>query len=196
MLVAQAKGSSERFLCSTIPDAKIDEIAAKIKQQTQNIILIGMPGCGKTTTGMALAKKTNRNFADTDDIIAKTAGKSAAEIITDDGEDAFRKQETQTLKELCKKSGQIIATGGGVVTRSENLDIMRQNGKIIYLKRALDELSTKGRPLSQQEGVEKLAAKRLPKYMKWSDCTIEACGVEKTVENIRKESFDEKNTGN
>jgi len=169
MLVAQAKGSAERFLCSRIHDDKIELVADNIKKQTQNIILIGMPGCGKTTTGMKIAKDLSREFADTDDLIVKFAGKSIEDIFSYDGEDIFRKLETEALKTLCKRSSLVIATGGGVVTRPENLNIMRQNGKIIYIKRNLDELPTEGRPLSKKEGTKKIAAERLPLYEKWCD---------------------------
>jgi len=169
MLVAQAKGSAERFLRSHIHDDKVEIVAKDIEQLTRNIILIGMPGCGKTTTGIKIAKELSREFTDTDDLIIKTAGKSIEDIITQNGEEAFRKLETEALKELCKRSSLVIATGGGVVTRPENLNIMKQNGKIVYIKRNLDELPTEGRPLSKKEGIKKIAAKRLPLYEKWCD---------------------------
>ncbi|MCL2819260.1 MAG: AAA family ATPase [Oscillospiraceae bacterium] len=188
MLVAQAKRSAEHFLRSDIHDAKIEELTAKINEQTQNIILIGMPGCGKSTTGKLLAKKMNKKFADTDSIIEEKTGKTAAEIITKDGEEAFRKLETEALKELCKQSSIIIATGGGAVTRPENLNIMRQNGKIVYLEREISQLPTAGRPLSEKDGLENLAAKRIPLYEKWSDITIESITPEKAAKEIIKQA--------
>ena len=173
MLVAQAKGSAERFSGSDIPDDEIEKVATKIEKNTRNIILIGMPGSGKSTTGKALAKKMNRKFADTDDLIEEKEGKAAGKIITELGEEAFRKLETEALETLCKQSSLVIATGGGVVTKPENLNIMRQNGIIVFLERDINKLTTEGRPLSQQEGLKKLATERLPLYKNWSDFTYE-----------------------
>jgi len=184
MLVAQAKRSSEHFLGSKLPDTAIEEIAAKIDRKTKNIILIGMPGCGKTTTGAALAEKMNRKFIDTDDIIKKTTGKQVPVIIKKDGEKAFRRLETEALNEVCKQSNLVIATGGGAVTRPENLNIMRQNGRIVYLKRDIKELATKDRPLSESKGIEKLAAERLPLYEKWCDYKVNVGTFNNTVDEI------------
>jgi len=172
MLVAQAKRSAELFTRSNIPDDAIEKVSKHIENQTQNIILIGMPGCGKTTTGKELAKNLGRTFADIDEIITERTGKTPADIITKDGEKLFRIIETDILAETCKKSSRIIATGGGVVTKSQNKDIMRQNGILVYLERNLNELPTSDRPLSQQKGLKALAAERIPLYENWCDLKI------------------------
>ena len=184
MLVAQAKKAAECFTGAAIDDEKIEAISAKIARQTQNIVLIGMPGCGKTSIGQALAKKTGREFADTDAWVAGAGKKSIPAIFSEDGEEAFRRLETDALKTLCKQSGFVIATGGGIVTRPENKKIIRQNGVVVYLDRDLSELPVSGRPLSAREGVAALAAVRLPLYEQWSDCKIAVCGIEQTAEEI------------
>ena len=138
----------------------------------QNIALIGMPGCGKSTAGLALARMTGRPFVDIDERIEAEAGKSITEIFAADGEEAFRLLETRLLAEEAGRTSIVIATGGGVVTRQENLELLRQNSFVVYLKRDLAELITEGRPLSRERGVQTLAAQRLPLYEAWSDCTV------------------------
>jgi shikimate dehydrogenase len=186
MLVAQAKNSAELFMNMKIPDDVIDRITAKIECQYRNIVLIGMPGCGKTSIGTFLAKKTGREFIDIDEYIARTAGKPVPNIIIEDGEDAFRAKESQALKTLCKESGLVIATGGGVVTRHENHRIIRQNGIVVFLDRDIAQLPVTGRPLSQRDGVESLAAVRLSLYKQWSDHIVNVHGIEETSADIEK----------
>ena len=189
MLTAQAKKSAESFTGSAIPDDITEAIAAKISRLTQNIALIGMPGCGKTSVGSALAKKLGRKFADADDLVAEAAGKPIPAIFAEDGEDVFRRLETDALQALCKQSGLIIATGGGVVTRPENRRVIRQNGVIVFLDRELSQLSVSGRPLSLREGVDALAAARLPLDVQWSEYTVPVRGVEQTAADICEKIF-------
>ena len=184
MLVAQAKKSAELFARASIPDGRIEDIAQKIACMTQNIILIGMPGCGKSSIGAELADRMEREFADTDDLVVKAAGKSIPEIFSDNGEDAFRDLEQEALTEICKRSGVVVSTGGGIIKRKENLDTIRQNGVVIFLDRDIADLPTSGRPLSQSEGVAELAKARLPVYLQWADTFVTVCGVEETAEEI------------
>ncbi len=184
MLVAQAKKAAEFFTGSEISDDKIDEIKKIIEFRTKNIVLVGMPGCGKTTVGKILASITGKEFTDSDDEITKL-GKSPAEIIQTEGEAAFRKVESDILSELCKKSGLVIATGGGCVTVEKNHDILRQNGYVVFIERELKNLATEGRPLSTD--VEKLWQVREPLYRKASDVSIKSEEIpEKTAEEILK----------
>lgn len=153
----------------------------------KNIALIGMPGCGKSTVGGSLAQAMKRPLVDIDGMIEAAAGKSIPEIFAEDGEGAFRQMETHILGEEAAKSGIIIATGGGIVTRTENLDLLRQNSVIVYLKRGLKELATNGRPLSGSVGVETLAKQRLPLYEAWSDFSVQAeADPRQTAERIMK----------
>jgi len=186
MLAAQAKRAAELFTGLSIPDDKIESITLKITGLTRNIILIGMPGCGKSTIGAILAEKTGREFADTDEWVEKRAGKSIPMIFAEDGEEAFRKLENEALEELCKQSGYVIATGGGIVKNEKNWNIIRQNGIVVFINRDLADLPVSGRPLSEKEGITALAEARLPVYTRWSDFKVKAVNAEETAEEIRK----------
>ncbi|MDR2597413.1 MAG: AAA family ATPase [Treponema sp.] len=173
MLVAQAEKASRLFLDVPARPELVNKIHKLILKRTQNIALIGMPGCGKSTVGRLLAQKTGRPFIDIDGQIEAAAGKSIPQIFSEDGEETFRQLETRVLAEEAKKSGTVLATGGGGVTRPENFDLLRQNSLIVYLKRELTELITDGRPLSQNVGIQALANKRLPLYEAWSDFAVQ-----------------------
>ena len=187
MLVAQAKRASELFMGEDLPDGCIDEIVASISRETGNIILIGMPGCGKSTLGRKLAEALNRPFVDTDALIEEAAGRPIPEIFATDGEEVFRAYETDAVKRAGMMSGAVIATGGGVVTRERNYAPLSQNGSIVFIKRDLSKLPTKGRPLSQAHPLEEMYAQRLPMYKAFAD--LEADNnreVEDTVKTILK----------
>lgn len=180
MLVAQAKLAHLLFFGKAVsdeisvacPDADIDTITDAIEVETKNVLLIGMPSCGKSTVGRILAEQTGRPLVDTDALIVERAGKSIPEIFAEEGEEAFRAIETAVAADLCKGSGQIIATGGGIVTRTRNHDLIRQNSIVIFINRPLEQLSTDGRPLSQQNRLSDLLAARLPLYRGLCDYEI------------------------
>ncbi len=172
MLVAQAKESAEWFCRKKVPDAEIFRIYKTLEMQMQNIVLIGMPGCGKSTVGALLAACTGREFVDADAEIIKTAGMSIPEIFSSFGEAGFRKIETEVLEAIGKRSGLVIATGGGCVTREENYAPLHQNGRIIYIERDLSKLPTAGRPLSQAGNLEEMFGHRQPLYECFADFTV------------------------
>ena len=172
MLVAQAKESAEWFLNKKISDQIVEQIYNRLRLQMENLILIGMPGSGKTTVGQLLAKKTGKKFIDSDAEIVLKAGMSIPEIFDRYGEEAFRQLETQVLAELGMQSGLVIATGGGCVTRSENYNHLHQNGQIIWLKRPLESLPTDGRPLSMKFRLDEMYHIREPLYTRFSDKII------------------------
>lgn len=173
MLVAQAKESAQIFTNQQIHQEKIGQIHRTLKGQMENIILIGMPGCGKTTVGKHLAQITKRQFVDADKEIEALAGKSIPEIFAQDGEDAFRTYETQVLADLGKQSGLIIATGGGCVTRQENYNHLHRNGTIFWLQRDISALPTDGRPLSASGKLEDMYRIRKPLYEAFSDYIVQ-----------------------
>ena len=177
MLVAQAKEAAEWFTGKPIADSKIDDIYALLQKQMQNIILIGMPGSGKSTVGRIIADKCCKEFVDADTLIAEKAGCPIPEIFASQGESGFRVLETQVLAEIGKKSGQVIATGGGCVTREENYPLLHQNGKIFMLERELCKLPTDGRPLSQTTALEEMYRVRKPLYERFADHTINSNGT-------------------
>ena len=172
MLVAQAKEAAEWFTGTSISDDVIEPILHTLENQMQNIILIGMPGCGKTTIGKLLAESTGKAFVDSDEQIVALAGKSIPEIFADDGEAVFRDWETTALAQLSKQSGLVIATGGGCVTRECNYGLLHQNGRIFWLQRDLNLLPVDGRPLSQANKLEVLYKIRKPMYEAFADHTV------------------------
>ena len=176
MLVAQALYASELFQGRELDDALVGAIEAELFAQTQNVVLIGMPGAGKTSCGRALARLLGRPFVDVDEAIATRCGRGAAQIIREDGEEAFRAVETEVTGDYGARSGLVIACGGGVVTRPENRDLLRQNGRIVFLDRPVSELSSDGRPVSQTKGIERVAAERMGLYRAWADVTLPCTG--------------------
>ncbi len=171
MLVAQAKYAAELFTNSQIADNKIEEIYQRLRRNKLNLALIGMPGSGKTTVGRLLAAKMRRPFIDCDQQIAQSQGCAIADIFSRQGEAAFRRLETAALAEVAKEGGQVIATGGGVVTQPNNLRLLRQNSLLIWLDRPLARLQIgKGRPLSPNtQANARLYQQRAPLYQAWAD---------------------------
>ena len=173
MLVAQAKEAAEWFSGKTIPDECIPTIQAKLERDMGNIVLIGMPGCGISTIGQILSAKTSRPLVDTDAAIVERAGKSIPEIFAQDGEEVFRELETSVLEDLGKRSGLIIATGGGCVTKARNYPLLHQNGRIFWIQRDLNVLATDGRPLSQTNSLEQMYQTRAPLYAAFADFCVD-----------------------
>lgn len=187
MLVAQAKRACEIFLDKKINDSEIDRITDIIAAETGNIVLIGMPGCGKTSLGELLSEKLEREIIDTDALIVEKAGMTIPEIFAKFGESYFRALEHACVCEAGKQKGKIIATGGGVVTREKNYAPLHQNGKIFYINRNIDELPTDGRPISQTTNLRELYDRRLPLYRAFSDAEVDNNRpLEETADEIIK----------
>lgn len=185
MLVAQAKVASERFQGKELPDSLVAQIIRRLERETHNILLIGMPGCGKTTIGQALAQKLGRPLADVDEKIVAEAGCSIPEIFAKEGEEGFRVREHRALAEIAKQSGLIISAGGGIVTRPENRDPMEENSVVVWLRRDIHKLPTDGRPVSQSVPLEELYRRRAPLYEAAAQVTVDNNGtVEETVNEI------------
>ena len=156
-----------------------------LRQETANIILIGMPGSGKTSVGQVLASLTGREAVDIDQRIVERAGCSIPEIFARDGEDTFRALEREETAKAGMLSGKILLTGGGVVKDLRNYDPLHQNGRIYPLWRDLDLLPTDGRPLSQTTDLYSMWEARAPMYARFRDVLVDNMGsVEDTAQMI------------
>lgn len=176
MLVYQAARACEIFTGEKVPESTVENIISSLSDRMENIVLVGMPGCGKTTLGRALARRLGREFFDADEELASAVGLGIPEIFAKGGEELFRKLETEALAKLGKRSGCVIATGGGCVTRQENYDLLHQNGRIIWIRRELEALAVEGRPLSQANSAALLYEQRREKYAAFADAEIENNG--------------------
>ena len=197
MLVAQAFFAAELFLDEQLDESLIEKIYFKIKSDMENIALVGMPSCGKTTMARLLSEKLNRDYFDTDKLIQEREGK-IPEIFENKGEKYFRDFETKVLEELSKKTGIIIATGGGTPLREINRDLLLQNSLVIYLDRDIKNLETEGRPLSKNlETLEKMYGERNKIYQEISHIKIKVIeDEEKTLEKILEEIKNYENFSN
>ncbi len=185
MLVRQAVAAEEHFFSRTIPDSENERILGKLRQEMTNIVLIGMPGSGKSSVGARLAELTGREAVDLDALIAAKAGMSIPEIFAGQGEAAFRALEREVTAEAGKLSGKILLTGGGVVKNQRNYAPLRQNGRIYHLLRDLDLLPTEGRPLSQTTKLTAMWEERRPMYERFRDTVIDNNGaMEDTAQTI------------
>ena len=172
MLVAQAAKAFEYFTGDTYENGCIEKITDKITKDTLNIILVGMPGSGKTTVGSLISKMLGREFIDTDVEFEKSNGLSPAECINTMGEKKFRELECDIIRNVGKRSGIVIATGGGVVTQACNYAPLHQNGKIFFIERDLKNLSRDGRPLSMKISAEDMYLSRINSYRRFADFVI------------------------
>lgn len=185
MLVAQAARSAELFTGEAISEARIEETLCKLSGDAESVILIGMPGCGKTTVGALLARRLCKPFVDLDAEIAAQTGKTPETWLRTVGEAAFRAAETAVLRRITLRGGVVLACGGGVVTRPENENLLRRNGRVVWLQRKLCKLETRGRPLSENGALSSLFAQREPLYARFSDLAVSNDGApEETVKTI------------
>ena len=174
MLVGQAREAAELFTGRAIPESETARIHRLLRSEALNLVLVGMPGSGKSRIGRALAAHMGRPFVDLDGEIERRAGKTIPEIFAQSGEAAFRALEAEAVADVCKEKGQVIATGGGAVLRADNVRAMRQNGRVLLLERRLDALSMEGRPLSKSlEALEAMWQARAPKYRAAADAAID-----------------------
>ena len=188
MLVAQARRAAELFTGETIPDHRLEEVISGLTAQVRNVVLIGMPGCGKSAVGRALARRLGKEFLDLDRLIEADAGKPIPRIFAEEGEDAFRALESAAVRKAGARTGCILSTGGGVVTRPENYAPLHQNGVIVHLTRSLEKLPTAGRPVSQSTDLRELWRRREPLYQSFADLMADNNGsIEDTVRTVLKE---------
>ena len=176
MLVAQAKRAEEHFTGRAIADSENERILSQLRREMGNIVLIGMPGCGKSTVGRLLADLTGREAVDIDQQIALRAGCSIPEIFARGGEAEFRALEREETARAGALTGKILLTGGGAVKTPENYGALRQNGRIYHLLRDLGTLPTDGRPLSQGADLQAMWRQREPLYRRFRDVTMDNNG--------------------
>ncbi|MBO4854627.1 MAG: AAA family ATPase [Oscillospiraceae bacterium] len=183
MLVAQAVLAAHLFTGKEYPADLTDRIYRELLAEKKNLVLIGMPGSGKTTVGRLLAQRLNRPFVDLDAQIAARDGRSIPEIFAQSGEDTFRTLETACVREVAVQNGLVIATGGGSILREENVRLLKQNGELIFLDRPPESLCpTDDRPLSDtMEKMHLLYEQRLPLYRAAADRIVAVNGEAKTV---------------
>lgn len=144
-----------------------------------NVVLIGMMGCGKSTVGKLLAETLGFTFVDTDQYIEEALGRSIPDIFAKEGEAFFRDQELGAAEELALGKGQVIACGGGLPTRADSIASLKYSGTVLFLRRdpgeIYDNVSMGGRPLGQQgrEAFLERYAGREPIYQAWADHVVE-----------------------
>ena len=190
MLVAQGVRAAEIFLGKEFSEDETEKVYGKILRSKENIVLSGMPGCGKSTIGKMLAEKIHSPFIDLDDEIVKMAGKPIPEIFAEGGESHFRDIETEVTRNVARISGAVIATGGGAILRDENVRLLKQNGRIYFLDRPLEQLlPTADRPLaSSAEAIKTRYNERFPRYCSACDVHLKTDGIaEHATEEIAKE---------
>lgn len=190
MLVAQAAFAAEKFTGGSIPCTEIERVYKKLLKDKENIVLIGMPGCGKTTIGRAVAAELNMSFIDTDDEIVKEAGKEIPVIFEESGEDGFRDIESRVIARVSAVQGAVIATGGGAILRRRNIDLLKENGTIVFIDRPLEKLvTTDNRPLSKtRELLKKRYEERYGLYNKSADITVNADdNLRKNINQVKRE---------
>ena len=172
MLVEQGRLAAETFLGGDIPPEKSEEIHAALLRAVENIVLVGMPGSGKTSVAERVALETGRKRLDTDEMVRELTGRDPADLIERDGEGAFRRIEEEVVRKVSGESGTVIATGGGAVLSGANRAALRRNGRVYWLDRPLADLPREGRPLSKDLG--RLYEERRPLYGETADARIDA----------------------
>ncbi len=183
MLIAQAKAAEEMFFDKKIEDSEVERVYSILAAEQENIALIGMPGCGKSTIGALLAEMTGREAIDIDALIVENEGISIPEIFEKDGEDYFRYLEHYELEKVGKESGKIIITGGGIVKNGRNYALLAQNSRIYHIDREISLLPKDGRPISQSTDLAVLYEQRAPLYEKFRDVMVSNDGTPEECAN-------------
>lgn len=195
MLTAQAAAASELFTGVPCGADAAEKAYRELRRSKENIVLIGMPGCGKSAVGQQIAAQTGRPFVDLDAVVAQETGKPITAIFSQDGEEAFRQLESAAVRSFAARTGFVIATGGGCILRQQNTELLKMNGRLVYLDRPLSDLThSPERPLANSMAkLEKLYRERRSLYQAAADETVSACGsireiADAVIARINKES--------
>ncbi len=172
MLVHQAKAAEEHFFGTAIDDSMTERVLAELSRSTGNLVLIGMPGCGKSTIGELLGRISGMRTIDLDAEIAASAGCTIPEIFAAEGEAGFRAREHEAVKAAANQRGCIIITGGGVVVTPANRAVLRRSGRIYQIERDISLLSREGRPLSRNADLGRMYEIRQPLYAAFRDTSV------------------------
>ncbi|MBQ8178474.1 MAG: AAA family ATPase [Clostridia bacterium] len=172
MLIWQGIKAYELYTDTKIEDEVARNILSEILNEKKNLVLIGMPGSGKSTYGKRLAKALGKEFYDSDKEFERVYGVTPAEVIVSKGEPTFRDMEAEIILSLSAHLGAVIATGGGAILREESRKRLKANGTVLFLDRDINILPSDGRPLSKEHGVGALYAVREPIYREMADVTI------------------------
>ena len=172
MLVAQAKAAEELFFGRAIPNSAIEQILARTAMDMQNIVLIGMPGSGKSTVGAALSRLRGRQCVDLDEEIVRQVGMPIPAIFAECGEAAFRALEREMAQRWGSESGKILVTGGGIVKDERNYYALKQNGRVYQIERDVALLEREGRPLSANADLADMLRERAPLYERFRDAAV------------------------
>ncbi len=187
MLVSQAAYAVEKFIDTPIDNEKVESIFKNLYKNKMNIVLVGMPGSGKTTVGKRLSQKLSKSFVDTDDLIVEVQNKTITEIFSEIGETGFRKIEKEEVFSVSSRNNHVIATGGGAILNKENTDTLKENGRIYFINRPLEKLvATADRPLSRDdEALKKRFNERYSLYLQCADVVIDGSGtIDEVAERI------------
>lgn len=192
MLVYQAVLAAELFTGEPVPARRVQAAERGLRRQAANLVLVGMPGSGKTTVGKLLAAHLSMPLVDLDEEIEKAAGKPIPAIFDAEGESGFRLREAEQVARFGREGGRVLVTGGGAVKDTLNREHLRLNGFVVHLTRPLDALPMNGRPLSQgREALYRMWQERAPLYADCADKTIPNNGTPDECARAVQEAFDE-----
>ncbi|MBQ7866983.1 MAG: shikimate kinase [Clostridia bacterium] len=192
MLVYQAVRACELFAGETVSVQRAQAAEMALRKSVTNLVLVGMPGCGKSTIGAKLAQTLDMPLVDLDEEIVRTAGMSIPEIFRTEGEAGFREREAEQVKRFGSEGGRVLVTGGGAIKREDNRAHLQMNGFVVQLKRSLDALPMDGRPLSKdRQALENMWQERAPLYAACADQIIENDSTIDACVQAIKEAFDE-----
>ncbi len=194
MLVAQAAVAAEKFINTKVPVSKIDRVYRELVFLKQNVVLIGMPGSGKSTIGKLLAREMGATFIDTDEEIVKRENKTIPEIFAEIGESGFRRIESEVIFNLSTVQNAVIATGGGAVLNPLNIEMLSENGRVYFIDRDIENIAaTSDRPLSSNRAdLDKRYSERYPLYCSRCDRHIRIGNeANENMQIIKKDFYNE-----